>query len=69
MRDQVLAFDAAFAFDDNRPLAATFLAEQFHLAVDLGDRLHAMMDITDGLSLDLTRMCEASGCGARLDTG
>ena len=37
VRDQVLAFDARFAADDNRPLAAPFFAEDFDGAVHFGD--------------------------------
>ena len=37
VRDQVLAFDAGLAADDDRPLAALLLAEEFDRAVDLGD--------------------------------
>lgn len=37
------------------------------LAAASGEALHAMIDITDGLSLDLWRVCEASRVGAILD--
>ena len=35
--NQVLALDAAFAADDDRPLAAALFAQQLDRAVDLGD--------------------------------
>ncbi len=37
------------------------------LARTLGARLHAMIDVSDGLSLDLWRICQASHVGATLD--
>jgi thiamine-monophosphate kinase len=41
--------------------------EAHSLAAHFGARLHAMIDISDGLALDLWRMCQASGVGAQVE--
>jgi len=45
------------------------LHEAEALARELDHRLHAMIDISDGLALDLWRLCGASDVGALLDEG
>jgi thiamine-monophosphate kinase len=42
-----------------RLVEARWLTEKF--------RVHAMMDLSDGLAMDLPRLAEASGCGFRFD--
>ncbi|HSW46318.1 MAG TPA: thiamine-phosphate kinase [Phycisphaerae bacterium] len=57
------------------PLGGSLLGKHLTFAprLDLSARLaaepalHAMMDISDGLSMDLDRLCLASGCGAELN--
>lgn len=39
------------------------------LAMQLGNDLHAMMDLSDGISTDAARMATASGVGMELDAG
>jgi thiamine-monophosphate kinase len=43
------------------------ITEGLRLAREL--HVHALIDISDGLALDLSRICEASGCGAVLEPG
>jgi thiamine-monophosphate kinase len=40
--------------------------EALHLR-SLGSKVHAAIDVSDGLSLDLSRICSASKCGARIE--
>src|SRR6185437_9509507 len=51
VRDEMLAFDAALATDDDRPLAAALLAQQLDHAVDLGDdrRIFRLADVAAGV--------------------
>ena len=43
------------------------IQEALELAVRLDRRLHAMIDISDGLAADLSHVLKESGCGAVLD--
>jgi len=42
--------------------------EAHWLAAGLGKHLSAMMDLSDGLSIDAARMADASGCGIEFDS-
>lgn len=45
------------------------LREAWALAAALGDALHAMIDLSDGLGIDAARLAAASGARVRLEAG
>ena len=53
------------------PLVEAYRRPVPQLAVGalLAPHANAMMDVSDGLLLDLSRLCSASGCGASIDLG
>ncbi len=54
-------------WDVVRPLIARHLMPEARSAPE--GKVNAMMDISDGLSIDLFRLCEESGRGARIEEG
>ena len=55
------------SFESGRHLSFTPRVELAQQLLTLGLRPHAMMDLSDGLAMDLPRMARASGCAFELD--
>ncbi|WP_254513996.1 thiamine-phosphate kinase [Anatilimnocola floriformis] len=52
---------------EGRHLTFTPRVREALLLQQLSAEIHAAIDVSDGLSLDLSRICSASGCGALLE--
>jgi thiamine-monophosphate kinase len=65
--DAILATGAFGGSIRGRHLTFTPRVRDALLLQELGANVHAAIDVSDGLSLDLSRICDASSCGALIN--